>query len=222
MPQIQPVAETEQTVLLDDNRTASMVFGHYDQNLARIERRLNVALNANGNHVVIKGAAEAAGHARRVLQILFERARAGQPATLGDVDGAIQECAMQGNLFPGETQATRSGFEQVSTRKKGPVRARTASQDFYIRELKRHELVFAAGPAGTGKTWLAVGHAVSLLEQGVVERLIYRAPPSRRAKGWVFCPAICAKRSIPISGPSSMRCRISWIPAWSNAACRPG
>ena len=117
-----------------------MVFGHYDQNLARIERRLNVSLNANGNHVVIKGAAEAAGHARRVLQILFERARSGQAATLGDVDGAIEECAMQGSLFPGETPAARSNFEQVATRKKGVVRARTGAQDYYIHELKQREL----------------------------------------------------------------------------------
>ena len=81
---VHPVPEsdvTDLTLALDDNRTASMVFGHYDQNLARIERRLNVVLTANGNHVVIKGAAEPAGHARRVLQILCERARTGRPAT---------------------------------------------------------------------------------------------------------------------------------------------
>ena len=183
-------ADAEQTVSLDDNRTASMVFGHYDQNLARIERRLNVSLNANGNHVVMKGQPEAVGHARRVLQILFERARAGRPATLGDVDGAIQECALQGNLFPGEAEAppARSGFEQISTRKKGAVRARTSSQDVYIRELKRFELVFAAGPAGTGKTWLAVGHAVSLLEQGVVERLILSRPAVEAGERLGFLP----------------------------------
>src|SRR5574340_1114334 len=116
----------ELALTLDDNRTASLVFGQYDQNLARIERRLNVVLNANGNHVVIKGTTEAAGHARRVLQILWERARAGQPATMGDVDGAIQECALQGNLFPKEAVAPRPTFEQIATRKKGSVRARTA------------------------------------------------------------------------------------------------
>ncbi len=176
------------TLALDDNRTASMVFGHYDQNLARIERRLNVVLNANGNHVVIKGPAEAAGHARRVLQILCERARSGEPATLGDVDGAIQECALQGNLFPKETPTPRSTFEQIATRKKGAVRARTAAQDLYIRELRRFELVFAAGPAGTGKTWLAVGHAVSMLEQGAVERLILSRPAVEAGERLGFLP----------------------------------
>jgi phosphate starvation-inducible PhoH-like protein len=178
----------ELALTLDDNRTASLVFGHYDQNLARIERRLNVVLNANGNHVVIKGVAEAAEHARRVLQILWDRAKTGKPASMGDVDGAIQECALQGNLFPKEIQSPRSNFEQIATRKKGSVRARTAAQDLYIRELRRFELVFAAGPAGTGKTWLAVGHAVSLLEQGVVERLILSRPAVEAGERLGFLP----------------------------------
>ncbi|MCW2315804.1 phosphate starvation-inducible PhoH-like protein [Rhodoblastus acidophilus] len=194
------LAESEQTLSLDDNRTASMVFGHYDQNLARIERRLNVSLNANGNHVVIKGAPDAIGRAQRVLQILFDRARAGQPATLGDVDGAIEECALQGSLFPGEAPASRSNFEQVSTRKKG-VRARTASQDFYLRELKRRELVFAAGPAGTGKTWLAVGHAVSLLEQGAVERLILSRPAVEAGERLGFLPGDLREKVDPYLRP---------------------
>ena len=189
------------TLALDDNRTASMVFGHYDQNLARIERRLNVVLTANGNHVVIKGAAEPAGHARRVLQILCERARGGRFATLGDVDGAIQECALQGNLFPKEAPTPRSTFEQVSTRKKGAVRARTAAQDLYIREMKRFELVFAAGPAGTGKTWLAVGHAVSLLEQGVVERLILSRPAVEAGERLGFLPGDMREKVDPYLRP---------------------
>ena len=181
---------------------ASLVFGQYDQNLARIERRLNVVLNTNGNHVVIKGAAEAVGHARRVLQILW-RARPRWPASeLGDVDGAIQECALQGNLFPKEAPPSpRSTFEQISTRKKGSVRARTAAQDLYIRELRRFELVFAAGPAGTGKTWLAVGHAVSLLEQGVIERLILSRPAVEAGERLGFLPGDMREKVDPYLRP---------------------
>ncbi len=177
----------EITLAFDDNRFASLLLGHYDQNLARIERRLGIAANANGNHITLKGPAEACDHARRVLENLYARVKLGQSISLGDVDGAVQEGALQGNLFPKE-EAVRTGFEQVTTRKRGAVRARNAAQDLYLRALKRNELVFAEGPAGTGKTWLAVGHAVSLLEQGAVERLILSRPAVEAGERLGFLP----------------------------------
>ncbi len=183
----EPIGET--TITFEDNRSASLVFGHYDQNLAKIERRLGVVANANGNHVVIKGAPDASDQARRVLEALYSRVKLGQPVSLGDVDGAIAEVALQGSLFPKESETgARVGFEQVATRKRGAVRARNAAQDLYLRLLKNHELVFAEGPAGTGKTWLAVGYAVSLLESGAVERLILSRPAVEAGERLGFLP----------------------------------
>ncbi|HLW90714.1 MAG TPA: PhoH family protein [Roseiarcus sp.] len=178
---------SETTLAFGDNGLASIVFGHYDQNLAAIERRLGVTANANGNHVVIKGPKDAADHARRVLEMLYERAKLGQPADIGDVEGAIAEGAMQGTLFPNDPEA-RPAFQQIKTRKRGVVRARNAAQDLYLAALKRCELVFAEGPAGTGKTWLAVGHAVALLEQGLVERLILSRPAVEAGEKIGFLP----------------------------------
>ena len=149
----------ETTLAFDDNRLASVVFGHYDQNLAAIERKLGVTANANGNHVIIKGPKEAAEQARRVFEMLYERARQGQAADPGDVEGAIAEGALQGSLFPNDPDAVKPAFQQIKTRKRGVVRARNAAQDLYLSALKRHELVFAEGPAGTGKTWLEIGRA---------------------------------------------------------------
>jgi phosphate starvation-inducible protein PhoH and related proteins len=178
----------EITLAFDDNRHASLVFGQYDQNLAKLERRLGVIANANGNHVTIKGPAEACQHARLVLENLYTRVTLGQPVSLGDVDGAIQEGALQGTLFPKEEDAGRVVFEQIGTRRRGNVRARNAAQDLYLRTLKRHELVFAEGPAGTGKTWLAVGFAVLLLEQGAVERLVLSRPALEAGERLGFLP----------------------------------
>src|SRR5271155_1217691 len=76
---------TEIALAFADNGLASIVFGHYDQNIARIERRLGVTANANGNQVVIKGPKEACENARRVLELLYARAKLGQAADLGDV-----------------------------------------------------------------------------------------------------------------------------------------
>ena len=97
---------------------------------------------------------------------------------------------MQGSLFPSTAPKPvgLSGFEQISTRKKGQVRARNAAQDAYLKALRAHELVFAEGPAGTGKTWLAVGYAVSLLEQGLAERLILSRPAVEAGERLGFLP----------------------------------
>ncbi|HEY0570508.1 MAG TPA: phosphate starvation-inducible protein PhoH, partial [Enterovirga sp.] len=93
------------TLTFDDNRLAGLVFGHYDQNIAHIERRLGIVLNALGNRIVIKGPPDSASRARLVLEGLYERVRREGALTLGDVDGAIQESAMQGSLFPPQQAA---------------------------------------------------------------------------------------------------------------------
>jgi phosphate starvation-inducible PhoH-like protein len=195
---------SEITLAFEDNRIASNVFGLYDQNIAKIERRLDVSANANGNHVTIKGTPEACEQARRVLESLYELGRRGHSVTLGDVDGALEEGVLQGSLFPKDKdkeEGPRASFDQIGTRKRGAVRARNAAQDLYLRLLKRHELVFAEGPAGTGKTWLAVGHAVSLLEQGVVERLILSRPAVEAGERLGFLPGDMREKVDPYLRP---------------------
>jgi phosphate starvation-inducible PhoH-like protein len=191
----------ELKLAFDDNRFASIVFGQYDQNIAKIEHRLGVVANASGNHVILKGAPEACGQARRVLESLYERVRTGQAITLGDVDGAIAEIALQGSLFPREADGPRVNFEQITTRKRGAVRARNVAQDLYLKLLKSRELVFAEGPAGTGKTWLAVGQAVSLLEQGIVERLILSRPAVEAGERLGFLPGDMREKVDPYLRP---------------------
>jgi phosphate starvation-inducible protein PhoH and related proteins len=191
----------EISLTFEDNRTAGVVFGQYDQNIAHLERRLQIVANANGNHVTIKGPADTAEQARRVLELLYKRARGGGALGPGDVDGAIEETAQQRSLFPAPAAANGLSFDAVVTRKRGPVRARNAAQDAYLRALKRNELVFAEGPAGTGKTWLAVGHAVSLLEQGVCERMILSRPAVEAGERIGFLPGDMREKVDPYLRP---------------------
>jgi phosphate starvation-inducible PhoH-like protein len=200
------LAETvEVSLTFDDNRLASLVFGQYDQNVAHIERRLGITGTALGNHLVLKGAPDAAEKARRVFERLYARVqKGGTTLTVGDVDGVIQEVTVQGNLFPSAEIAADPGrehFEQIATRKRGAVRARNAAQSEYIKLLRANELVFAEGPAGTGKTWLAVGHAVSLLEQGHAERLILSRPAVEAGERLGFLPGDMREKVDPYLRP---------------------
>nr|WP_244610738.1 PhoH family protein [Microvirga pakistanensis] len=200
-----PGVEEEAEIILtfDDNRLASLVFGQYDQNLAHLERRLNVAAIANGNRVTVKGSPEATEMARRVLEGLYDRARQGAALSPGDVDGTIEEATLQGSLFsPEEAPAPGlTAFDHIATRKRGPVRARNAAQNTYIKLLKQNELVFAEGPAGTGKTWLAVGYAVSLLEAGQVDRLIISRPAVEAGERLGFLPGDMREKVDPYLRP---------------------
>jgi phosphate starvation-inducible PhoH-like protein len=189
----------EVKLTFEDNRLASLVFGQYDQNIAHLERRLGIVANANGNNVILKGPPESTEQARRVLERLYDRVRSDESLSPGDVDGVIQETALQGTLFP-VSEPGASSFEEIGTRKRR-VRARNAAQHAYLRALKRHELVFAEGPAGTGKTWLAVGHAVQLLEQGVVERLVLSRPAVEAGERLGFLPGDMKEKVDPYLRP---------------------
>ena len=85
--------------------------------------------------------------------------------------------------------------------KRGLVRARNAAQDQYLRAMKRYELVFGVGPAGTGKTWLAVGQAVQLMEQGAVERLILSRPAVEAGERLGFLPGDMREKVDPYLRP---------------------
>ena len=183
----------------DDNKLAGLVFGHYDQNLAHLERRIGVIAHVNGNQVTIKGTPDSIEQARRILEGLYDRVRQAGAISTGDVDGMIEEQAMQGSLFP-EGEEIVTSFDEIVTRKRR-VRARNAAQNRYLKLLKKYELVFAEGPAGTGKTWLAVGHAVQLLEQGAVERLILSRPAVEAGERLGFLPGDMREKVDPYLRP---------------------
>ena len=186
-----------------DNRVAGQIFGHFDQNLAHIERKLGILATANGNQVILKGPPELTEQARFVLERLNERARQGAPIAKGDIDGAIEESISQGSLFPnsaGRAALERGAFDEIVTRRKR-VKARNAAQHIYLKALKQNELIFAEGPAGTGKTWLAVGHAVQLIEQGVVERLILSRPAVEAGERLGFLPGDMREKVDPYLRP---------------------
>jgi phosphate starvation-inducible protein PhoH and related proteins len=184
----------------DDNRLASALFGQYGQNLALIERRLAVVATSRGNQVTLDGPRESCEQARRVLESLYERLKRGDELVQGDVDGAIRLAISQGSLFDFDPAAARNSFEEINLRKRR-VRARTPAQDAYVRALKRHALVFSTGPAGTGKTWLAVAHAVQLFERKEVDRIILSRPAVEAGERLGFLPGDMREKVDPYLRP---------------------
>jgi phosphate starvation-inducible protein PhoH and related proteins len=192
---------TAQIVLaFDDNKLASTLFGQYGQNLALIERRLGVAADQRGNHVTIEGSRDACEQARRVLEGLYDQLKRGGELVTGDVEGAIRLAIAQGSLFDFDPATTRQSFEEINLRKR-PVRARSAGQDAYIRALRRHALVFGTGPAGTGKTWLAVAHAIALFERKEVDRIILSRPAVEAGERLGFLPGDMREKVDPYLRP---------------------
>ncbi|HZD28352.1 MAG TPA: PhoH family protein [Xanthobacteraceae bacterium] len=184
----------------DDNRFASLLFGQYGQNLALIERRLGVVAEQRGNHVTLAGSRDGVERSRRVLEGLYEQLRRGDELVSGDVEGAIRLAIAQGSLFDYDAVTAQPSFEEINLRKRA-VRARTAAQDAYIRALRRHALVFGTGPAGTGKTWLAVAHAVQLFERKEVDRIILSRPAVEAGERLGFLPGDMREKVDPYLRP---------------------
>ena len=192
--------ETQVVIDFDDNRAASALVGPYGQNLALVERRLGVVVDSRGNHITIAGTRDGCDAARRVLETLYEQAVQGHDLSQGEVEGAIRVVLAQGSLFEFDPKTAKTSFETINLRKR-PVRARTAAQDSYIRALKRHEMVFGVGPAGTGKTWLAVAHAAQLFERKEVDRIILSRPAVEAGERLGFLPGDLREKVDPYLRP---------------------
>jgi phosphate starvation-inducible PhoH-like protein len=200
LPAAEGSAPTQTVLAFEDNRLASALFGQYGQNLALLERRLGVVAEQRGNHVTLEGTREACEQARRVLEGLYENLKRGHELSAGDVEGAIRLAIAQGSLFDFDPSAERPNFEEMNLRKR-PVRARTEAQGAYMRALRRHALVFGTGPAGTGKTWLAVANAVQLFERKEVDRIILSRPAVEAGERLGFLPGDMREKVDPYLRP---------------------
>jgi len=173
----------------EDNRLAAQLYGDFDQHLALIEQRISVQATPRGNHVMLKGAASAVDQARRVLESLYGQLEEGSPVDIAMVDAVIRMIQTEDSqlTLPTLEKKGKVRMAQIATRK-ATIVARTPAQDAYMRAMDRAELVFGVGPAGTGKTYLAVAHAASLLERGDINRIILSRPAVEAGERLGFLP----------------------------------
>jgi phosphate starvation-inducible PhoH-like protein len=186
----------------EDNRLAAQLYGDFDQNLALIEQRLSVTATPRGNHLMLKGSASAVDQARRVLDSLYASLEEGRSVEIASVDSLIRMVQQEDNqlTLPTLEKKGRVRMAQIATRK-ATIVARTPAQDAYMRAMERAELVFGIGPAGTGKTYLAVAHAATLLERGDINRSILSRPAVEAGERLGFLPGDMKEKVDPYLRP---------------------
>ena len=202
------LAEAPLQIEFDDNRLLSLLYGEYDRNLARIESALGVQLVTRGNRLAVTGPAANVDQARRALMALYGALKRGQPIDGGALDAALRQ--VQG----GEAAArvTRGGTDVKPGGQKGDgdlviatrrrqISPRSAVQAAYLRAMRENEMVFGIGPAGTGKTYLAVAAAVAALTAGEVDRIVLSRPAVEAGERLGFLPGDMREKVDPYLRP---------------------
>ncbi|WP_340589346.1 PhoH family protein [Erythrobacter alti] len=183
----------------DEQAVLGALFGQFDANLVQIENRLGVYIAARGDKVIIEGAAEEVARARDVLMKMHEKLLTGEEMDAGAIDALISmsdEPTLEGII----TGDAKTPPIMIRTRKK-TITPRSAMQGEYMRLLAREDVIFALGPAGTGKTYLAVAQAVSQLITGSVQRLILSRPAVEAGERLGFLPGDMKEKVDPYLRP---------------------
>ena len=197
---IKPSSGAPQVQLqFDDNSLLPLLFGEHDQYLARIEQQLEITLVSRGNRIAISGPPGAAAAAREALEFLYDKLKRGMIVDQGEVDGAIRRASANDGAG-GASKGALAGEVVIHTRKR-QISPRTPTQATYIEAMETYELVFGLGPAGTGKTYLAVAMAVSLLMAGEVSRIILSRPAVEAGERLGFLPGDLREKVDPYLRP---------------------
>jgi len=192
----EPTSAGQTALEFPDNRLMIELCGEFDKNLAKIEQQLDVQIIRRGNQLDIFGPNEAASEAHGVLSNLYERLENGKSVEFADIDRALRmnpENDKQLEMF------SKSSVE-IKTRKKA-VEPRTDAQKAYVHSLMENELAFGIGPAGTGKTYLAVAVAVSKFISGDVDRIILSRPAVEAGEKLGYLPGDMKDKVDPYMQP---------------------
>lgn len=189
--------DTAKDLRFDDNRLLPLLFGERDRYLQRIEQNLDVHVLARGNRVSISGAPDQVHLAEIVLKQMYDRLRAGQVVSVGEIDASIRMAKT--HKLDGMATNSDSGMS-ISTRRR-IITPRSEGQVAYIEALQSHDLTFGLGPAGTGKTYLATAMAVAALLKGSIERIIISRPAVEAGEKLGFLPGDMREKVDPYLRP---------------------
>jgi len=187
----------------EDNLLLPALYGEHNSFLSRIENEFGCELIGKGNLLSLEGPQEACNLSRDVLLSLYNRLEEGLEITLDDVDGAIRLVAMLESPTIGNAKS-RENFtndDNIIHTRKALISPRSVNQAKYIKALRNRNMTFGLGPAGTGKTFLAVAMAVSHLLEGKVERIILSRPAVEAGEKLGFLPGDLKEKVDPYLRP---------------------
>ena len=181
---------------LFNNQLLKVVVGVNDENMRLVEKMLNVEILSFGNQITIKGAANDVENAKTAINILYEKASKGHVVGEQEVKAAVRICG------GGESADEKQSLSEIVLKtKKRYIYPRSATQAKYITEMMQNELVFGLGPAGTGKTYLAVALAVSMMLEGAVDKIILSRPAVEAGENLGFLPGDLKEKVDPYLRP---------------------
>jgi phosphate starvation-inducible protein PhoH and related proteins len=183
-----------------DNRLLVDLCGEFDRNLTRIESALDVQIIRRGNQLAVLGEASSLERAVEVLQSLYQRLEAGRGIEDGDIDGEVRMRPSHAVKSAEQIEMFKGGKVEIKTRKK-VVEPRTEAQKAYVKALFKNELAFGIGPAGTGKTYLAVAAGVSMYLAGRVDKIILSRPAVEAGERLGFLPGDMKEKVDPYMQP---------------------
>ena len=185
-------------IQIDDINQSQALIGNNDENLKAIEAHFNVVIHARGQEIAVKGEKlEHVEKAELVLKNLLKVIELGHSITLKDVEAAIKMAkndTIQYLLDLYDEEITKDAFGKT-------IRAKTMGQRLYINAMKRNDLVFGIGPAGTGKTFLAVVYAAKQLRKGSVKRIVLTRPAVEAGESLGFLPGDLKEKVDPYLRP---------------------
>ena len=181
----------------DDNAHLGALFGEHDRHLARIEQKVGVWIASRGNRLAISGGTDAANRAKTVLVSLHDMLRRGLPVGPQEVDAALR---MTHDVETAEAAPLIADDAVVAAHKRR-ILPRSPAQAAYVRALRECELTYGIGPAGTGKTYLAVAIAVAMLARGQVERIVLSRPAVESGERLGFLPGDVQEKVDPYFRP---------------------
>ena len=184
-----------------NNALLGALYGEHDRYLARIEQALGVSLASRGNQLAITGRPEATEKAKRAMLGLYDVLEKGLPVTAQDVDAALRMVVVGEPAGNGDGVTRLVGDDTVITTQRRRIIPRSPAQVAYVRALHESELVFGIGPAGTGKTYLAVAVAVAMLTHGRVDRIILSRPAVEAGERLGFLPGDLREKVDPYLRP---------------------